>query len=150
MILRIFYSLCKYILYIRLHRIVSRPVVRFFLFHFFSLPCVGCKRTISPGRNVLSSFAPRSWYFFCVSCRFLMRLSTFLFILGWSNFSDTGRVDFVRWLRSRWAGLVSWIVCGVFRTARRARYTSSPEALHVRSIHLACLTADSALPFDWW
>ena len=38
----------------------------------------------------------------------------------------------------------------VFRTARRARYTSSPEALHVRSIRLACLTADSALPFDWW
>ena len=79
-----------------------------------------------------------------------MRSSTFLFILGWSNASDTGRVDFVRRLRSRWAGLVSWIVCGVFRTAKRARYTSSPEALHVRSIRLACLTADSALPFDWW
>ena len=29
-------------------------------------------------------------------------------------------------------------------------YASSPETLHVRSIRLACLTADSALPFDWW
>ena len=141
--------LCRYFEYIPrtaiCHVLKTLPFLRIFL-----LSWVDCRRTVSPSVNGVSSRAPRSCYFFWSACLCLMRSSACGFISGCNSVSPFGRDVLVQRLSIRCAGLVSWVVCGVFRTARCARYTSSPDSSHVPSNCFACLTADSALPLGWW